>query len=89
MNASTSPAQLPTRILELLTEVAPDVDPATVDPDLEFRQQFDFDSMDMLHFVIALNKEYGIEIPEQDYQALRSLSACSAYVAQALAAQDS
>lgn len=68
------------RILELLTQVAPDVDPATVDPAIDFRQQFDFDSMDMLHFAIALNKEFGVEIPEQDYKALRNLASCVAYI---------
>ena len=82
-------AALSNRILALLTEVAPDVDAATVDPNVEFRRQFDFDSMDTLNFAIALSKEYHIDIPEQDYKALRSVSACSDYVGQALAKQKS
>ncbi len=77
--------ELTARIAKLLTDVAPDIDPASIDPAVEFREQFDFDSMDTLHFAIALNKEFGIEIPEQDYRQLRSLDGCVAYVDRAMA----
>lgn len=76
---------LATRILKLLTDVAPDIDANSVEPSRDFREQFDFDSMDTLHFAIALNQEFGIEIPEQDYKQLRSLDGCSAYVERAMA----
>jgi acyl carrier protein len=77
------------RILKLLTDVAPDIDPNSVEPNIDFREQFDFDSMDTLHFAIALNKEFGIEIPEQDYKQLRNLAACTAYVERAMAGKKS
>jgi acyl carrier protein len=76
---------LAAQILKLLTEVAPDVDANSVAPAVDFREQFDFDSMDTLHFAIALNKKFGIEIPEQDYRQLRSLDGCTAYVERAVA----
>jgi acyl carrier protein len=75
---------LSSRILQLLVQVAPDVDPSSVDPTLDFRQQFDFDSMDTLHFAIALHEEYSIDIPERDYKELRNLAACCAYVERSL-----
>lgn len=81
---STPP--LASRIVKLLTDIAPDVDANAIEPDIDFREQFDFDSMDMLHFAIALNKEFGIEIPEQDYRQLRSLNNCTAYVESRMAA---
>lgn len=79
MNATA----LAPRILKLLTDVAPDIDPNSVDPNVDFREQFDFDSMDALHFAIALNKEFGIEIPERDYKQLRNLAGCTTYVERA------
>jgi len=73
--------QLSKRVLELLTEVAPDVDPASVIPAVTFRDQFDFDSMDTLNFAIALHRELGVEVPEADYAQLASLEKCVAYLA--------
>jgi acyl carrier protein len=72
---------LATRVLRLVTEIAPDVDPATVLPGVDFRDQFDFDSMDTLNFAIALHRELGVEVPEADYSQLASLDKCVAYVA--------
>lgn len=72
--------QLARRVLELLTEVAPDVDPATVMPGIDFRDQFDFDSMDTLNFAIALNRELGVEVPEAEYARLASLDKCVEYL---------
>ncbi len=73
------------RVLELLTEIAPDVAPASVIPGVAFRDQFDFDSMDTLNFAIALNREFGVDVPETDYSQLASLEKCVAYLAPKLA----
>jgi acyl carrier protein len=72
--------ELAKRILDLLTEIAPDVEAATVIPGIDFRDQFDFDSMDTLNFAIALHRELGIEVPEADYAQLASLDKCLAYL---------
>jgi acyl carrier protein len=78
--SSTGQGTLETQILALLTEVAPDVDPAAVRPELPFRDQFDFDSMDFFSFAIALHRHFGLDIPERDYRELASLEKCAAYV---------
>jgi acyl carrier protein len=72
--------ELAKRILDLLTEIAPDVEAASVIPGIDFRDQFDFDSMDTLNFAIALHKELGVEVPEADYAQLASLEKCIAYL---------
>ena len=72
---------LAARVLQLVTEIAPDVDPATVLPGIDFRDQFDFDSMDTLNFAIALNRDLGVDVPESDYSQLASLDKCVAYLA--------
>ena len=68
------------RLLALLTDVAPDIDPASVVPDRLLRDQFDFDSMDTLHFATAVSREFGIDVAEADYAELASLAKASAYV---------
>jgi acyl carrier protein len=77
--------ELSKRVLELVTEIAPDVDPASVNAGVAFRDQFDFDSMDTLNFAIALNREFGVDVPETDYSQLASLEKCVAYLAPRLA----
>jgi acyl carrier protein len=72
---------LAARVLQLVTEIAPDVNPATVLPGIDFRDQFDFDSMDTLNFAIALNRDLGVDVPESDYSQLASLDKCVAYLA--------
>jgi acyl carrier protein len=73
------------RILALLVEVAPDVDPNSVRPEKNFREQFDFDSMDTFSLAGAIHSSFGIDIPERDYRELASLDKCTAYVAAKLA----
>jgi len=68
------------RVITLVTQIAPDVAAASVLPDVDFRDQFDFDSMDTLNFAIALNGEFGIEVPESDYARLASTNKCVKYV---------
>ena len=79
--ATAADPALGAQILALLVEVAPDVDPAAVRPANDFRQQFDFDSMDVFSFATALHAKFGIDIPERDYRELASLEKCAAYVA--------
>ena len=72
---------LAAKVLALVTEIAPDVDPASVIAGIDFRDQFDFDSMDTLNFAIALHRELGVEVPEAEYSRLASLDKCVAYLA--------
>ncbi len=71
------------RLLKLLTDIAADVDPASVAAEAEFSDQFDFDSMDQLNFAIAVHREFGVEIPERDYRELRSLAGAERYLRRA------
>jgi acyl carrier protein len=72
---------LAAKVLALVTEIAPDVDPASVIAGVDFRDQFDFDSMDTLNFAIALHRELGVEVPEAEYSRLASLDKCVTYLA--------
>jgi acyl carrier protein len=63
-----------------LVSVAPECENQPIDPEADFRDQFDIDSMDFLNFVIALHKATGIDIPEKDYPQLASLNGCAEYM---------
>lgn len=73
------------KLLALLTDIAPDVEPASVDPARNFRDQFDFDSMDTLHFATAISEAFQIQIAESDYQRLLSLRGAETFVQEQLA----
>lgn len=68
------------RVLAVLATVAPEMEPAELDPRQNFRDQMDFDSMDFLNFVIGLHKAFGVDVPEADYPKLFSLAGCVEYL---------
>ena len=70
-------------MIAALTEVAPEVDPGTIDPRAVLTEQLDIDSMDFLNVVVAVHEETGIEIPERDYPKLATLAGAVAYLAAA------
>ncbi len=75
-------------VIRALTEVAPEVDPTTIDPDAVFTEQLDIDSMDFLNVVVAVHEETGIAIPERDYPKLSTLTGAVAYLAAASQRRD-
>ncbi len=74
-------AEIKAMVQEVLTQVAPNIDAAGLDPETAFRDQVEFDSLDFLNFVIALGERSGREIPEIDYPKLASLQGCIGYFA--------
>lgn len=68
--------EIKTEVLRILGEIAPEADLDSINPDVEFREQIDIDSMDYLNFVIALDENFDATIPEIDYTKFASLSSC-------------
>lgn len=68
------------QVLDSLVKVAPDVDRNALDPDINFRDQFEIDSVDFLGLVLDLEKKLGFKIPEIDYPKLSSMGGCIAYL---------
>ena len=71
-------------VLRLLGNVAPEADPAQLDPTVSLREQLDIDSMDLLNFMLALHKEFHVEIPERDYPKLMAVDAAVNYLTAAV-----
>ncbi len=67
-------------IVECLGRVVPQVSRGRVDPAVTFHDQFGIDSLDFLNFALELEKELGIEIPEEDYPKLSTLASCESFV---------
>ncbi len=67
-------------VLSVLQEIAPEADPAAIDPGKGLRRQLDLDSMDFLNFVAGLHRRLGVEIPESDYSRLASIDGAIDYL---------
>lgn len=70
------------QIRAALYSVAPDMQGEPLDPESRYRDQFEFDSMDFLRFVVALHRLTGLDIPERDYARLQTLASGAAYLAE-------
>ena len=77
--------EIQAKLLALLTRIAPDVDPSSVVADQDFRDQFDFDSMDALHFAVAVSETFGMPIADTEAGKLASLRSAVAFVQDRLA----
>ncbi|HLA11875.1 MAG TPA: phosphopantetheine-binding protein [Pyrinomonadaceae bacterium] len=71
-------------VLRILGEIAPEADLSRLKPDVSFRDQLDIDSMDFLNFVIALDEELDVGIPESEYPKLSTLEGCIGLLTQAV-----
>ncbi|WP_158169396.1 acyl carrier protein [Mycolicibacterium smegmatis] len=67
-------------ILAVLTRVAPEIEPADITDDEPLRDQVDLDSMDWLRFLVGIHDRFGVDIPEKDYGALRTIADVAAYL---------
>jgi acyl carrier protein len=72
--------QLRQTVIDALTGVAPEIGADDLDPEVNFRDQAELDSMDYLRFVLALERALGVHIPEQDYPRLSCLDGCLRYL---------
>lgn len=60
-------------IIRGLSLIAPETDFEELLPTENIREELDIDSFDFLNFLIGLNEELGVDIPEDDYEKLVSL----------------
>ncbi len=67
-------------LLQALGEVAPEIDPGAIDPDVPLGEQLDLDSIDFFKLVVAVAERTGIEVPERDYPQLATLNGAIAYL---------
>lgn len=68
-------------VVDALTRIAPEIDPASIGSRANLRDELDLDSMDFLNFVLSLHDRLGVEIPEADYPRLYTLDGAVGYLA--------
>ena len=67
-------------LFEALRGVAPEIDPAGLDPRARLRDQVDLDSMDLLEIFIQIARISGVDVPESDYRRLETIEAGVEYL---------
>jgi acyl carrier protein len=67
-------------IINIINDILPEGDCSEVNPDERLRDQLDLDSMDFLDIVMELRKQYGVEVPEEEYPKLATLNSCIEYL---------
>jgi acyl carrier protein len=75
-----SEEQIRAVIFQLLKKIAPDTEPSALKPEENIRETLNIDSFDTLQFIVALNDSLGIEIPEQDYGKITTLTTLVPYI---------
>jgi len=73
-------------LIDVLSGIAPESDPATVDPTEDLRDELDLDSMDELNMITRVSARLGIDIPEKDYPLMRTLDGAVDYLTGRMAA---
>jgi acyl carrier protein len=76
-----TPDEIRTAVLGILGSIAPEADLGRLEPGVSLRDQLDIDSMDFLNFVVALHKQFRIDVPERDYPHFATLDGCVRYLA--------
>ena len=75
-----APEEIREAIIEILEDIAPDEDLSSLDDVKAFCDQLELDSMDFLDIVMELRKRYRVQVPEEDYTHLNSMSSTVEYL---------
>ena len=67
-------------ILEIIADIDEEADFVALDADKPLRDQLELDSMDFLDIVMELRKRYKLQIPEEEYPHLATLTSCVNYL---------
>ena len=67
-------------VLGVLQEVAPEADLSRLTPDAPIRDQLDVDSIDFMRFLIGINENLHVDVPEADYPKVASLNGLLQYL---------
>lgn len=67
-------------IFEVLGDIAPEVDPSTVDDGVDLTEQLDLDSMDYLNWMLGINAETGVDIPQRDVSEFLTIDGAVGYL---------
>ena len=73
-------ADLRNILIRQLGQIAPEIDISTLNTAADLREECDIDSMDFLRLITALGRDLSLEMPETDYERMRSFDDLLAYL---------
>jgi acyl carrier protein len=78
--ARLTPDEIRAVIFDVLGAIAPEIEPAAIEPERPLRDQVDLDSMDFLNVIVGLHERLGVDIPESDYGEFATLNRAVDYL---------
>lgn len=72
------------RVIKLVTDQF-GVDPEKVTPEANFLDDLGADSLDVVELVMAIEEEFGVEIPDDDAEKIRTVAEAIRYIERAQA----
>lgn len=73
-------SEIKSLVMNAISKIAPESNLESLNPDVRFRDQFDFDSVDFVNFMDQLQEVFQSKILETDYPQLATLNGCIAYL---------
>ena len=67
------------KIIEMIAENL-NIDINTITEEASFKEDLGVDSLDLFELVMALEEEFGVEIPTEDLETLTTVGAVAKYV---------
>jgi acyl carrier protein len=67
-------------IFQVLGDIAPEIDPMTVNHSLDLTEQLDLDSIDYLNWMLGISESVGIDIPQRDVSRFLTIDGAAEYV---------
>lgn len=68
------------KVMQALRQIAPECEEVNIDRNINLQEQLDLDSVDMLHYMECLQKEFHIKIPDQEYGTFLSINGATEYL---------
>ena len=75
-----TPEQARDLIFDVLADIAPEVDRASVDDSLDLTEQLDLDSMDYLTWMIGISEKTGRDIPQRAVSNFMTINGAVSYL---------
>ena len=66
--------------IKAIIEEKLDIDAANITMESSFKDDLDIDSLDLFELVMALEEEFGTEIPSEELEGLTTVGAVVAYI---------
>ncbi len=69
-------------IIKEIVNIAPDIEEDEIEENENIQESLEIDSFDFLKILTALNEDLGVEVPESDYDKVKTVNKMVEYFAQ-------